>query len=1251
MANVDGNPPHTQGSFNPAPRQTRTSTARSSWSHGSYETGESSTTGGESSTARDSDLLSSTQPEYQATSRPRQTAKEDGRRRSHRPRPTGGFLLSDPVFDGKPSRPKATDRGDGRRRSRIPVDSRRAKSPMYATPDKASSVNTASPEHGTDTADMEEIQGDSLHMGKVRDPKASRIPSPRTNPPVDLDSTQIVSMALNLSESRRMAQRRNVSTPVPPRLTQVPDSPVGGSLKQHLQQQRRTSRNISPSAKPEKGGLAPRSVSVSHPRLTSPLQTSFEPDNNYTYHFSSSTLNRAQKAKEHFELMAQYRRLLNLVPPLQHKGQTSRPSTSSPPTSPTLGPASSFPFAAGQLSLGRPYNPLQYIRNRKVRARERKAIDGEAQGFADVNRVTDWVDQAATMVATTPILQPDSPSIPVFPGAHIADIQNASSLPMPVSKPKRPRLDWYVEPADLVADLYWVEQDDNRTLIEDRNYTRIFPFPKKVASGSRPMSQEIHEPNTASSMAAVKSRGDAEGSVASADQNLSDSNAVSRASTETSRIGTRDRARQKLHEIRGLHHRHEGSAYGHHDFLHLRKSSYSDTSDSEVDRRKRDRSGTISARDQALLEKQMNEMLAKEPVTARKPTPQVVDMEPQKPIKPTLMTPEKTPASSGFFNSGHNRKGSRIESSNNDHFNRTHVRHGSPTRPGRASLEVPGWKTRASMDLDSSAPSSPDLKASSSGVYIPAIGMDLSPPSSRAESPVRNTFSKVKSIFRDRSRDRSRERAVLQGRDDTLDSPVEEVEQPMPSRLSVEGIGSTFRQRSKSPAPKIPRTETQKSHKSMGSLRLGKDEQSGLRTILKGSAKIDGIIRRGVSNVSELLWKKDDGSSTDTSSDESEIEPARGRTRTSPVSHVDLGRPLGQPQDKHYLDIMPPFKPTSQVGPPAVSEDDSVAVPLNHSTSRRSPRVERERLKLPRIDVLNASPDSSPFGASRPREIYDESAISDTELQPHNQEIPSEAIRKSSTQLNSILALPVPASRQHRGSLGQNRHWSISDRSPSPHPQKSTQLSKREVARLRTLALSSGIKAMEIARRTTELQSLTSQPKFKSVLPISWDELAPFVGDGTQVPDAVSQIEVYVATSHILTTSIDSSDAALEKSASAFINGDMRQLRNRVDGLHARVATELIDMTRRAADEADECSRDMVDSQRLKVKRVVDIIDTMLRRRRRRFRWVRRGGWLMVEWALVGFMWYVWFVVTILRIFLGIGRGAWNGVRWLLWLR
>lgn len=1244
MAYNDEKPRHAQGSFNPAISNARASTSRSSNSYGSYETGESSTAGSESLPARESDLGHTTRPELQAAERARVTGKEEGRRPSHRPRPTGGFLLADPVFDETQSRTRGDGRDDGRRRSRIPVDSRRAKSPMYSLSNKSDSSNTTSPGDGAVEEEALKAVGGRRHIAKTRASKPSRIPSPKPNKPADLDSTQIVGMALNLSESRRMAQRRHVSSPMPPRLSQVPDSPVGGSLKQHLQQQRRTSRNISP--KPDRSNLVPRNISASHSRLTSPLQASFDPDSSYTYHFSSSTLNRAQKAKEHFELMAQYRRLLNLVPPLQYEGQTSRPSTSTPPMSPTISSSSSYPFS--QVPLGRAYNPLQYIRNRKVRARERKAIDGEAQGFADVNRVTDWVDQAATMVAASP-LQPGPPSIPPFPTAHAAGDPNIpidSVSVSSVSKPKRPRIDWFIDPADMVADAYWVEQDDNKSLIEDRHYTRIFPLHEKAATTSRPMSLEIDESATTPFPAVSNLHRGAGSSEASADQYPSDSNTASKADTEASHITTRERARQKLHELRGVHH-HNSSGHNHRDFLHLRKSSYSDTSDSEADRRKRDRSGTISANSKAILEKQMNEMLAREALAQEVGSHQAGADKPN-PFRPTSMTPEKPPGPSILVeSSSHTWKDARTENQEVERPNQGQIRQGSPVRTVRASLEVPGWNTRASMDLDTSAPPSPVLKASKNGGHrVPAIGIDLSPPGSRPESPVRNPFHKVKSIFRDRSRERANG-PVVPGNHERLDSPLDETDQFDFSRVSTEGFGSPARRRSKSPAPRIPRTETHKSHKSMGSVRLGKDEQSGLRNMLKGGGKIDGIIREGVSKVSDLLWRRDQesGLSSETSSDESDIEPGRGRLRTSPVSKEQL---LEAQHEKRYLDIMPPFNSASELEKSSSAEDDSRVVPLDHASSPTSRRSNRfDKLKPPRIDVLNASPTSSPIVEMKHRE-YRDTAVSDTESLSHETGVSNNEARKSSSHLNGILSLSVPSDRRRRGSAPRDRHWSISDRSPSPKP--TTQLSRHEVARLRALALSSGIKAMEIARRAAEPKELSSIRDTKAILPIPWDELSPFITDKEEIPAAVSQLGVYKTTAQVLASSIDSSDAALEKTAHTFLTSDMRQLRSRVDGLHTRVATDLIDMTRRAADEADECSRDIADSQRLKVKRVVDIIDKMLRRRRRRFRWARRGGWLMVEWALVGFMWYVWFVVVILRIFLGIGRGAWNGVRWLLWL-
>ena len=238
-------------------------------------------------------------------------------------------------------------------------------------------------------------------------------------------------MALDLSESRRLASRRAVSGAVPPTLSPIPDSGgPGGALKQHLQQQRRTSRNISPRPDLAKSPRLSSAANVS----SSPIHASFDAsrDASIRYHFTPSTLARAQKAKEHLELMAQYRRVLDMVPPLKPSARVRPGSTTSQPASPyNLSKASTANSTDGSPQFGRPYNPLQYIRNRKVRARERKGVDGAAQGFSDVKKVTDWVDRVALHAATGQVALRDGPKLPSYPDAEaqVLLLQGSPSAP------------------------------------------------------------------------------------------------------------------------------------------------------------------------------------------------------------------------------------------------------------------------------------------------------------------------------------------------------------------------------------------------------------------------------------------------------------------------------------------------------------------------------------------------------------------------------------------------------------------------------------------------------------------------------------------------------------------------------------------------------------------------------------------------------------------------------------------------------
>ncbi|KAI1334052.1 hypothetical protein F5Y15DRAFT_315340 [Xylariaceae sp. FL0016] len=1163
------------------------------------------------------------------------------RRQSHKPRPSGGFLLPASVADDG-SNLQPTSRNDGRRRSRIPVDHRKGKN-FSSLLDKPAANNTGL---GIDTQDMSAaVPTQSARLiptprDESRDTRsASRIPSPRPTPaPLDVDSTQIVHMALNLSESRRLASRRNISSPVPPRLTPLADSVAGAGLKQHLQQQRRSSRNLSP--RPEKA-TAPRSLSVSTPRTNSPLQPTLESEGSYTYHFTSSTLDRAQKAKEHLELMAQYRRLLQFVPPVREEIQ-SRPSTSSPPTSPTS--AGTPVSSKQQRTLGRPYNPLQYIRNRKVRARERKTIDGESQGFGDVSKVTDWVDESATFAATMPVTA-DSTALPPFTGMNqdFGQHDSAQINPRSISttvQPKRPRVDWILEPADMLADLYWVEQGDNRHLIEDRHYAKMFP---REARLHRPSSHQGNE-YTKPTIPAPGVQGADEGSRSSLDNNFS---RPVRVNTGTSTASARERARQKLQDLRGLQHKHEHPAHSHHDFLRFRRGSLSETSDSENDRKRRGRTGTISADEKALLDKQLKQILELETKKEQRDVAHESDSGYFKPVTDDLssLPPDATPPSSQRRQDAAASRTEVGESRENPIHGK--LSHASPIGSGRTSLEVPISHYRASLDFDSSRPVSPDPKTyRRRSTQMPTIGMDLSPPDSRPGSPVRNPFSKVKSMFRDRSRDRDEQHNERGDKPDMLETPVELMAPTNPS-VAAE-------RRSNSPIGKLVPENSNESHKihhSKGSMRLRADEQLVLRSLLKGGAKIDGMLRGGVSKVTDFIWKKDsdqDGSSSTSSSDESDEEQSRGRYRASVTLSRESSRP--RPEDRqaiNYLDIMPPFK--SPAGPAEKSASQETSPQPEHIISRPPSRSARfDQLKPPRIDIRRPTPSSSELEHMKSQLLL-ESDPSYGEAHPSDSSGYLDRPRQTSTELHNAIFVPPSrdTSKSYQDSNSQthgNHHWSITNRKASP---QHAQASKRELARLRALVLCSGIKAMEISRRAHDPHPLFALDNKFTGLP--WTEMSQFAQDD-QISLSLPQTEWYPATAHILSDSVRHSVQAFETSATSFSAETTPKVQENINRIHERVATDLLDMTRRTADEADEVSRDLVDSQRLKVKSVIDTMDKMLRRRRRRFRWVRRAGWLALEWVLVGFMWYVWFVVTIARIFLGIGRGATNIVRWLLWL-
>ncbi|KAL1872979.1 hypothetical protein Daus18300_004120 [Diaporthe australafricana] len=1199
----------------------------------------------------------------------RESKRQSRHTRPHKPRSGGAFLLSDPFDDAVVDDDRAH-----MHRSRRTVEKGKGKSQRTST--RQSDERIENGRHsslglglspairgvGNGSAERPPVTSPGALGSDTRQDQVQaspRAPSPRSSTSsLDMDSTQIVNMALNLSESRRMAQRRNVSQPLPPRLVPLAtDNAVAGSLRQQLQQQRRVSRTISP--KPDRGTLSRLGSSGK----ISSLQPAFDLSNDaggYRYHFSSSTMSRAQKAKDYMELLAQYRRALELLPPLQPNTLSKTSTSSDHPLAGSTSLNLRNVDAAGQI--GRPYDPLQYIRNRKVRARERKTIDGESQGFGDVSRVTDWVDDVAKWVATRQMRTPGGSALPPFAGADVFSVETSppSHVSRPsnaITKPKRPRNDWTIEPADLVADIYWLEQDDHKRFVEDRNWRRVFPQDSGLY---RPLSQATNDasPAFASKPAQLQLSGAEDGPAKSSAEAK-----AAKAEHDHASGGTRERARQKLQELRSFH-RHTNSLHGHsHNLLRRRDSSSSSSSDSDS-QKKRSRKNTIDI-DKDILQKQMMEMIAREAQENEAKSSQEPELKEPKSLPSNLISPDRLENSDS---TGASRQHSRRESLVNvgsvdekDHADRPKIT--SSQRPSRESLEVPPFWGRPSLESESSPPNSPGVRTSRRDNYfVPGIGADLSPSSSRTGSPSRNPFSKVKQMFRDRSRDRASERQhemqssenlesveVVAAHADKLSSTPDLVDKRGRSRSRI----GSHRNGSVGPEPKITSRltgDSQKSHRKTNSMRLG-DPGAGLRSLFKGP-RIDSVLKSGVSKVSELLWKKEseaEDSDSSTSSDSTDAED-RGRRKQgkslSPSASIRDRPGHVKQESKHFLDVMPPFVSASDMRDSG-GRHASSGVSLSRPASRRSTRF--ELLKPPRIDISVAADSSA--DTQKDQGV----CVPETELRMGDiREEPMFGGRRPGT----ALSVQSPKTRRFSAAFDRDsRHFSLSEQASAP---EHAPLTRREVARVKALMLSSGVMAMNISRRAHHAQMLDAMTMNESndVLSalgnrVSWPEvtqLAPEDQRQQLLSEPISEANLFPVTARVLGTAIQTSRQQWESAAESFRYRTRSDINGQIEHLRTRLQLDLSAMTRTAAEEADEVSEDLVDGQRRKVKAVVDVIDKLSRRRRRRFRWARRAGWLALEWALVGFMWYVWLVVMIARVFLGVGKGFVRGVRWLLWL-
>lgn len=1214
--------------------------------------------------------------------------------RKHRPRSSGGFLLQtstapvepDNIRDVKGKRKAEEEdlvvpkRANARQRHR-------QKPSLGSSPLATEVVNVHSPEHTNENGASESDQrpmvqsytrqsfnsglnSNGTSFGSAISTEPELLSHGRSAIGHDTDAAQIVNLALNLSETRRrnfssgglliprdvVGARRIISSGQ--QTLGLSNSVSGGSLRQHLQHQRQVSRNISPRSSKSGRSSSNKGTRLDPPHLqkkqVGKRQSTFVPnfdagvEDNLVFDASDATLSRAEKARVTIELMYEYRRLLQYLPPIPTN------SKSKPATSNDAGKLQGRPSAG----LGRTYNPLQYIRNRKVRFRERRPLDAEAAGWKDLDRVRTWVDIIASeredgisrIDRRFPLPSLDT----ISAGNPLADDLQNTSVPNSAGsqsrKVGRPRMDWEFASWDLLADTHWLNQDDNLDHIEDHWGRKLTEDPPNRKGYTPRASVESNRSSVRCSENSVREH--------------ASPNRV-RALAGHSRNDSKDRGRRSLdvHEPRSPVSEDNGSRDRKSRWPKklIRSRSSSDSDDSRLEsRRKKERrrgyAGSHESLESAALEKQMMDMLAKEAEASHQ-----VDPNPEK-DQGAKADIDSKPAGGSMRDKAGLRAARRRP--NPPQRLRTDisvaVKHPISTR---ASLDEEKFHflRMSSDELDLTAPDSPMAPA-----FVPSIAVSLSPPASppsAVTSPKKTLTSRIGASRRNRSRSVDR-RAVDEveldssettdlSRQTTNQSQLVSMLRKEKSTLSSNGLSAPAKNEGAGdrhgPLDGNPARSIKNSN--------GSD--SRLRGLFKGG-RVAELVGSEVSRVGDIFWRKDNShapkvaspaSSYATSEDSGIDDEDMSGLDSSPQN--DLSRLTtkegGSPsklstnseRPRYYMSNLPTFRSSinrNEQSPEAAKASS------DHDHITRQQLAQRERGRPSRFDRLAPSKiDMRGILRSPSREGSRQSSSSRSER----------GVRSADRRLNDMLGIPgkagtglipptglsglesKPRGSTHRPDVEGQRQWSVYDRDVSTVPGT---VNKRDIARVRALLLSSGVKANEIARRAEEVPA--KPVHFLQELELMFEGPIPLV-PRSQEP---------LLAAMTLVDNIETDIQKLRDNADYFAKTTIENLRARLKAIDERVNNTLTPLVRTSADDADAFSTELTTTHTLAIKQLNDSIDIILRRRRRRLRYTRRIGWAMVEWTLLAIMWMVWLIVVIIRLVRGTVGGLVKGLRWLFWL-
>lgn len=1082
---------------------------------------------------------------------------------------------------------------------------------------------------------------------------------------LDTDPAKIVDMALRLSEGRRRQAsdkrvvsdvpegRRIVSiaTSMPPRSS---PSPRSGTLKRKQLNQSTNSpqkrhRNSEPEAVPDIGHELPEEWSPEQDR------DMVGEDLN----ISRATRNRVSKAKAFFELAYEHRRLLPHLPPIRPPNQNHdehRPGHDS-----------------------KAYNPLQYVRNRKLRFRERSPLNPEAEGWHDVLKVRAWVDAVVSSHTATVHSPLECLRLPPLtladkePGDGDEDSNASSRPPRRNTKPKRPKSDWITHPGDMLADALWTEQGPNKQKIYNRDNELIYPAGTKFQFSGWRNRTPVHVPESIIQQASSPD--------ASPVQIKPSIPAAPQLPTFEPAHKDHSWARTRSKFASALQKKPQSSKKKDNDI-------FDTTSESS-------NSGTNTDRDQSRGRKRL---------VKRKHEFNLPDGDPFAPPIRRADSVSTTESASNSMSKKPFRKDSTDRSTILKYIHRNNHSIGgnlsdteklklAKRRGFLANIKVDSdhERGRSSMDYDSTAPPTPAVNG------FPSIAINLSPPESRSPSPSKkrgSIFDAVKNKvqghkggvdstdFAEDSHDSRRGSSERQSRSRLRDDVYSSSRGPSPTNRGT----SPFN-------PHMSRVSTRDSHftnpeprDSTASKISSRSNDSAphrshrVRGIFKGG-RIAELVGNEVSRVGDYIWKRepprksggtDSGSSSGYESDSDDLDedkvtqakrlnrpdqpltPKSASSTKSPTSNPPLGKSSPRNAPQYHIQGLPSFTSPFQKdreqqdrkqgqqspgGTPHATDDDDHLDPVSTgaaaSRAGRSPRF--DRLAPPKLDIRAATPDGRRSSYGFGMALGLERARSASQL--YNEAINEEDLARRDSRL---LAGGAPLARF--SSHGNELTKSLS-RDSGFRP-GNRNITVRDLARVRGLMIAVAIKATNIAEISEGIphpQSAFVYHAFESTgaSGLEIDRILP-----------VRRRDEHVVAARHLISYMESKSSSFNDRLSDFTRTTTVDLQREIQVLGDTVDGELFPRLQSLSDTAGQLAQKLTTTSTLAVKSVNDEVTAAARMKRRGPQ--RLGRWLgykLMEWAVVALLWWIWAVVTVVRLGIGTVKAILAVLAWMFWVR